>query len=58
MKSSWIMKVVTNHSARFCFLSLQVIKALSQFTAAGPLINQILESSIMKNWDTDTYPPF
>lgn len=58
MKSFWIMKIIINHGDRFCFLSLQVIKALSQFTAAGLLINLILKSSIVKNWDLDTYPPF
>lgn len=56
-KSFWIMKVLINHSDGFCVLSLQVIKAWSQFTAAGPLINLILDSSIMKNWDLDTDPP-
>lgn len=57
-KSFWIMKFVINHDDRFCFLSLWVIKALSQFTAAGLLINLILESRIIKTWDLDTYSPF
>lgn len=57
-KSFRIMKFIINHDDRFCFLSLRVIKALSQFTAAGLLINLILESRITKTWDLDTYSPF